>query len=117
MDGAVRGSVANVLGQMIGKPSAFKYENNFGRQFVYGYQYTPAAKSTTEAPPKPINFVVISRVLLVGKRQYQLTCLMERSIFDEQLAGKFLNSFKLAKTEQDTNGDDTNGEDETKSKK
>jgi hypothetical protein len=92
LDGAVRGSVANVFGQLAGRPTPIRFKKALGRQFVYRYQQARPKSDGTEQ--KDI-YVVTARVFLMGKRQYQVNCLMKQSIFDEQLAAKFLNSLTI----------------------
>ena len=89
LDGAVKGSVINVGGQLLSKPEKFKFKNSFGRQF--SCRYTQGEKQ----------FIVTARVFLIGKRQYQFTFIMLESRFDEHLAAKYLNSFKLVEPEND----------------
>jgi len=89
LDGAVRGSVANVLGQLLSSPTVIKYKTNLGRQFVY-------ACSQQEK-----KYIVTSRVFVVGKRLYQISCLMEESVFSAPVAEKFLQSFRLIQIESD----------------
>ena len=89
LDGAIRGSIINVSGKLAKKVDLIKYKSNPGRQFVY--RYLQGEKQ----------FVVISRVFLVGRRLYQITFLSLESEFNEALAAKFLNSFKLVKPPSD----------------
>ena len=90
LNGAIKGSVANVLGQLLADPMKIKYtDNNMGREFVY---------ACTQNEKK---FIVTSRVFLVNRRQYQLTCLMEESVFDQDVANGFLDSFTIIKSESD----------------
>lgn len=85
----VRGSIVNVSGQIIDKVTALKYKQFPGRQFSYSYVQGEN------------QFIVTSRVFLVGKRQYQITFLALKAEYDEKLAAKFLNSFSLVPPEND----------------
>ena len=89
IDGAVRGSVINVSGKLIGQPVRVKYKTHFGKQF--SYRYVQGEKQ----------FVVVSRVFLVGRRLYQITFLSLEKEFKEQLADRFLNSFRLVEAKDD----------------
>jgi len=89
LDGAVRGSVVNVNGQLTSKPTKIRFLTHMGRQFAYLYAQGDK------------RYVVVARVFIVGRRQYQISCIMLESIFDENLASKFLNSFKLVEPEND----------------
>jgi hypothetical protein len=89
LDWSVRGSVANVLGQLIADPQVIKYDSNLGRQFVYvcGSEKT--------------RYIVTARIFLVGKRLYQVSCLMEENVFDKTVAEVFLDTFHLIPTKSD----------------
>lgn len=89
LDGAVRGSVANVMGQLLTNPTEIKYKHHPGRQFIY-----VCAQEKTK-------YVVTARVLMVGKRQYQLSCLMEEEVYDKSIAERFLDSFRLIQPKND----------------
>ena len=96
-DGAVRGSVINVLGQLLDpneigvkkNPAPITYKKTPGRQYVYQFNQNGEL------------FVVTARVFIGGKRQYQLSCIMAEKIFDDTLAAKFLNSFRIIVPESD----------------
>ncbi len=89
LDGAVKGSVINVGGQLLSEPNKFNYKTHFGRQF--SCRYVQGEK----------RFIVTARLFLVGKRQYQFTFMMRESMYDERLAAKYLNSFQLVEPEND----------------
>ena len=97
LDGAVRGSVINVLGQLLDpneigvkkNPAPITYKKTPGRQYVYQFNQNGEL------------FVVTARVFIGGKRQYQLSCIMAEKIFDDTLAAKFLNSFRIIVPESD----------------
>ena len=89
LNGAVRGSVANVLGQLVAEPTKIKYKETMGRQFVYQCQQQDRI------------FIVTTRTFLKGKRLYQVSCIMEDGIFDEQIASKYLNSFRYSEFVKD----------------
>ncbi len=89
LDGAVRGAVGNVMGQLLDTPKRITYNKYPGRQF--GYQFIQNEQ----------RFTVLSRVYLINKRQYQLNVVMDVDVYDESLASKFLNSFKYLEPEND----------------
>ena len=95
LEGAIRGSVTNVLGQLSDENpvKAIKYGNHLGRQFVYA-----CINSGQE-------FVCMSRVFVVEDRQYQITAIMGATVFDESVAARFLNSFRLEKPKAETTED------------
>lgn len=88
LDGAVRGSVANVAGKLLDH-GKIRYGENPGRQFTYLYAQQEKV------------YQVVARVLLVGNRQYQLSSIMPRESFDSDLSNQFLNSFRIAKPDSD----------------
>jgi hypothetical protein len=90
LEGAVRGSIANVTGQILSETQEIKFKNAPGRQFVYGFQQTDGKK-----------FVVISRVYLRNRRLYQLSAVAESTVFEEATAGLFLNSFDFVRPRSD----------------
>ncbi len=90
LDGAVRGSVTNVLGQLQSDPIKITYGKHLGRQFVY---------ACLQSDQK---FICTSRVFVVDDRQYQITAVMGDKVFDEIIAARFLNSFRLEKPKEET---------------
>ncbi len=95
LDGAVRGSVTNVLGQLQSDPIKITYGKHMGRQFVY---------ACVQSDQK---FICTSRVFVVDDRQYQITAVMGHEVFEETIAARFLNSFRLVKPEEATDGSQT----------
>ena len=97
LDGAVRGMVTNVLGQLSDENpvQAIKSRrgNHEGRQFVFA-----CINSDQE-------FVCMSRIFVVEDRQYQITAIMGATVFDESYAARFLNSFRLEKPKAETTED------------
>lgn len=91
LDGAVRGSVANVLGQLVDpadlglktNPQTIKQDEFYGRQFICRFIQNETS------------YIVTGRVFMVGKRLYQLNCVMAEDIYDPNLAAKFLRSFQI----------------------
>ncbi|MFK7769089.1 MAG: hypothetical protein AB8B55_17835 [Mariniblastus sp.] len=90
LDGAVRGSVTNVVGQLLDDPVKIKYEKHMGRAFAY---------ACIQSGKK---FVCISRVFIVEDRQYQITAIMGEEVFEKSIADRFLNSFKLEEAKPTT---------------
>jgi hypothetical protein len=90
LSGAVQGSLVNVNGQLINEIQTIVLKNVPGRQFVYGF---------TDKNEK--EYVVISRVFLKGRRLYQLSAVATRDVFDETVAGRFLNSFDMVRPKSD----------------
>lgn len=98
LDGAVNGSVANVLGQLIDpksldgmkrNPEPISKENHPGRLFIYRFVQNKK------------EFIVTGQVFIIGKRMYQLNCVMAADLFDQILVAKFLTSFKIVLPESD----------------
>ena len=83
LDGAVRGSVINVDGKLIGAVSPICFKKHSGRQFKYQYEQNEKT------------YTVLSRVFLVKKRQYQISAVALQSEYNETKATEYLNSFKL----------------------
>ncbi len=82
LQGAVIGSIANVVGKKVSQKQ-IRYNEFLGIEFVYQYaQYDKIYR-------------VAARTFVVGARQYQISCLMEANQFDEELAKAFLSSFRL----------------------
>lgn len=90
LDGAVKGSIANVLGRLVSGPKKITFKKvNPGREFVYACVQNKK------------KYIVSARVLLVRRRQYQISCLMEESVFSEDVANQFLNSLRIFEPESD----------------
>lgn len=97
LDGAVNGSVANIMGQLAtpeelglkSNPVVVKKKNFLGRQYVCRFIREGKVH------------VVTAKVFLVGKRLYQLNCIMPEETYDAHLAAKFINSFELVESEND----------------
>jgi hypothetical protein len=88
LEGAVIGSLANVYGKLISQ-QRIRYKENPGLEFAYNYAQGETIYRAT------------ARVFLVGKRQYQISLLMEDAHFDEALAKAYLNSLRLYETDAD----------------
>ncbi len=89
LDGAVRGAQARLIGKLI-SVKAIKHLNKYpGREFVF----------VVSQGDSILRFSC--RVFLVGQRLYQLNVVMMDNAFDERMANKFLDSFKLVKMESD----------------
>ena len=89
LEGAVRGSVGNVEGELLSNVTEIRFKKYPGRQFNYRYKHGEEL------------YVVLARVFVVGQRQYQITSLSHESAYNEKLATNFLNSFKLVVLEND----------------
>ena len=89
LEGVVRGSLANVSGQLLNK-TEIVMKGVKGRQFAY--QFTDQQGN---------EFTVLSRAFLKGRRIYQLSAVMGKQIFNETLAAEFLNSFKIVRPKSD----------------
>ena len=85
LEASVRGSITKLSGELAKKVDKIKYKTNPGREFVF--RCVQGEKQ----------FVAISRIFLVGRRLYQTTFVSLESEFNELLAAKFLNSFRLLK--------------------
>ncbi len=88
LDGAVRGSFANVSGKLIGH-AKIRYGKYPGRAYVYLYSF------------KNKIYKVSARVFLVDNRQFQLSTIMPQDSFDDATAKKFLESFRIVKPDSD----------------
>ena len=88
LDGAVRGSFANVSGKLIGH-AKIRYGKYPGRAYVYLYSF------------KEKIYKVSARVFLVDDRQFQLSTIMPQDNFDDKMAKKFLESFRIVKPDSD----------------
>lgn len=105
LDGAVRGSLATVMGslQEVDEEKQGRYP---GRLFTYTFRQV-------DREDREHDFVVISRILLIRRRQYQLSGIAElsaREIVDDKITlapgrqetiSKFLNSFNPVKPKPD----------------
>lgn len=89
LEGAIRGSLTNVGGQLLNK-TKIKLKGVNGRQFAYQF----ADKDDNQ-------YLALSRVFVKGPRVYQLSAVMEKQAFDELLAAEFLNSFKIVPAKSD----------------
>jgi len=87
LEGAVRGSVVNVQGELLSDVTRIRFKKSMGRQFEYRYDKK--------------SYIVASRVFIVGKRQYQISALSLESALNETLVSKYINSFKLLMIEND----------------
>ncbi len=91
LQGVVRGSVFNVLGNLLPaeevgmtqNPLGISLDGNRGLQYVYRF-------SRNKEP-----FIVTSRVFAVGQRIYQLNCIMIEKNYDAFIPAKFLKTIKL----------------------
>ena len=88
LDGAVIGSLANVSGKLVGH-AKIRYGKYPGRAYVYVYSF------------KDKIYKVSARVFLVDERQFQLSTIMPRDQFDDEMAKKFLESFRIVKPDSD----------------
>ena len=88
LDGAVKGSFV-IVGGRLTSHVPIRYGNNHGRAF--SYLYVQDGKI----------YKVSARVLLIGKRLYQLSVLMEEKKFDSEKATQFLDSFRLVSPDGD----------------
>lgn len=97
LDGAVRGSYINVLGQLVDakelgakkNPQVIDKDGYPGRQFVFRFIQNEKT------------LIATSRVYLVDKRLYQFNCIMAEDIFDPIHAARFLKSFEIIAFEPD----------------
>ena len=90
LEGVIRGSLANVSGQLLNKTEIVLNGNIKGRQFAYGF-----------VDNKDNQYVVLSRAYVRGRRVYQLSALMDKRVFNETIAARFLNSFKIVRAKSD----------------
>ncbi len=94
LEGAVRGSVLNVQGKLLEDVTKIEFRDPYGKKVPgrqFSYSYLQGEKS----------YVVLSRVFIVGKRQFQITALSDDSVFADLPAADYLNSFKLVTIEND----------------
>ena len=97
LQGLVRGSVFNVLGNLLPaeevgmtqNPLPISLGDNRGLQYVYRFAR------------KKEPFIVTSRVFAVGQRVYQLNCIMIESNYDAFIPAKFLKSIELYDPDSD----------------
>ena len=89
LEGVIRGSLANVSGQLLSK-TEITLNGSRGRQFAYGF-----------VDNKDREYIALSRTFLRGRRLYQLSAVMDERVFDETIAARFLNSFKIVKAKSD----------------
>ena len=96
LDGAVQGSVNNVLGQLVDrsemgwKTNPLKISQGSGRQFACRF-----IRNKTK-------YIVTGQVFLVDKRLYQLNCIMAEDLYNAYLPAKFFRSFKIIVPEDDS---------------
>ncbi len=95
LEGVIRGSLTNVAGQLLDKRE-IESGGVKGRQFAYQF-----------ADNQDNEYVALSRAFLKGRRLYQLTVVMdlpsyvEKEKYHEEVADKFLNSFKIVPAKPD----------------
>jgi hypothetical protein len=102
LQGAVIGSIANVIGREISQKQ-IRYNEFQGMEFVY--QYAQHDKI----------YRVSARAFVAGQRQYQISCLMEADQFDEELVNAFLNTFRILPAEPEQEDSPAATEEETES--
>ena len=89
LDGVIRGSLANVSGQLLSK-TEIALKGVKGRQFAYGF-----------VDNKDNQYITLSRAFIKGQRLYQLSAVMDERVFNETVAARFLNSFQIVKAKSD----------------
>ena len=92
LEGVVRGSVTNVSGQLFSK-TKIALKGMQGRQFAYGFTDTNGQQ-----------YIALSRAFIRGKRLFQLTAVeavTDPQLYNEEVAGRFLNSFQIARAKSD----------------
>jgi len=82
LESALVGSVANLNGKVLDQKK-IRYEEYPGREYRFRF-----ARGETV-------FRGISRVFLVGQRQYMISLMMKEEEFNDKLADEFLASFRL----------------------
>lgn len=88
LEGAVKGNVARVLGQLDDKIKGVKVEGHPGREFDYSF-----SMKVNDKEEKILK--ATSRIILVGARQYQITMVATEGSEDKTVAMKVFDSFKL----------------------
>jgi len=88
LDGAVKGNVARVLGQLDDKIKGIKVQGHTGREFDYSF-----SMKVSDKEEKILK--ATSRIILVGARQYQITMVATEGSEDKTVAMKVFDSFKL----------------------
>ncbi len=89
LEGAVRGANARVLGSLK-SVEEIRHGRHVGREFVY------------IADLDGTLYKFSTRIVLVGQRLFQLNLVMPDEAFDERMARKFFDSFKLTKRKAQT---------------
>ena len=89
LEGVIRGSLANVSGQLLNK-TEIKLKGVDGRQFAYGF-----------VDNKDNQYIALSRTFVKGRRLYQLSAVMDKRVFNETVAARFLNSFQIVRAKSD----------------
>ncbi len=90
LDGAVKGNVARVLGQLDNKVKSFRFKGNYARDF--DYSFSMKVSETEERILK-----ATCRIILVGARQYQMTMVATEGSEDKAIALDVFDSFALEK--------------------
>ena len=89
LDGAVKGTVAQVVGNTVGPVDEVKVRTYLGRKFTYEFKVDKQAlKSDAE-------------VYLIGKRQYMLSTIFKPTNYDPKLSQKFFETFNPFDPEDD----------------
>ncbi len=88
LDGAIKGGVARVLGKFEDQ-TEIMIGNYRGREFTY------------TCTQNDQNLKIRSRVIIVGKRVYQMNYIAKLENFDEQFAKQMFDSFQLENIPQD----------------
>lgn len=89
LEGAMRGSLATVNGQLLALPDEVIYQGAHARQFRYEFEQGEK------------KYEVVSRVFLVKQRQYQLSVIMAKEDWSLAEAQYFLDSFRIVVPEPD----------------
>lgn len=81
LENTIRNGIGNVRGLLAQSPQ--KTDKNTGRKYRFVYsQYDK-------------RYVVNARLLLVGRRLYQVNCIMEENAYDKTVAARYLRSFNV----------------------
>ncbi len=88
LDGAIKGGVARVLGKLEDQTEIVIGKHR-GREFTY------------TCTQNEQNLKIRSRVIIVGKRVYQMNYIAKMEHFDEQFGKQMFDSFKLENIPQD----------------